>query len=106
MTVRIPDYGRACVLAYQLCAPLPIDLKTTGGCRTGAILKVLSLSLSLSFSLTDTPLFLLTHTSTDMNFFFSIYVLGYVYFHLCVCTCVCQMDGGRMMYFVMRLQIK
>ena len=25
MTLRIPDYGRACVLAYQLCAPLFIN---------------------------------------------------------------------------------
>ena len=24
MTVRISDYGRACILAYQLCAPLVI----------------------------------------------------------------------------------
>ena len=27
MTLRIPDYGCACVLAYQLCVPLCITLK-------------------------------------------------------------------------------
>jgi hypothetical protein len=28
VTLRIPSYGRACVLAYQLCAPLIIALSS------------------------------------------------------------------------------